>query len=166
MHRAILSAVTLLAGAAFSANAQTPAAPMVIYSDGLASGWQNWSWGATVTLQVPAGGVQPIKVDAGTPWSALDLHHDAFSTAGYSKLTFYINGGVDGGQTLTVHIKTQDGKSPDATYTFQPKVKSWNLVEVPLADIGAANATISDVYIQGGATDYKAYYVDKIQLEP
>jgi hypothetical protein len=60
---------------------------LVVYDDELKNGWQSWSW-AKVDLAVPAGGVKPIKVQ-GEPWSALALHHDAFSTAGYTKLTFH-----------------------------------------------------------------------------
>ncbi|MDI7775265.1 hypothetical protein [Asticcacaulis sp. EMRT-3] len=157
----------MAARAAFAADAPATAAakpPLVLYDDGLQNGWQDWSWGTTNHLQIPAGNVKPIKVEGGA-WSALDLHHDPMSTAGYTKLTFYINGGVEGGQTLGVHVKTPDGKSPPSTFTFKPEVKKWGIVEVPLKDIGAENTTIADVFIQGGADPYKPYYIDKIQFE-
>ena len=144
--------------------AQTPPAPMVLYDDGLQNGWQDWSWGTTNTLQAPAGEVKPIKIE-GTPWSALQLHHDPVSTAGYTKLTFYINGGIDGGQNLTIHIRTKDGVSQPSTFTIQPKVKTWDTVEVSLKDLGGDNQTITDVIFQAGGDAYKPYYITKIKLQ-
>ncbi len=163
--KTFLAAATFGIALAAAAHAQTTAAvaPMVIYDDGLQNNWQNWSWGSTVDMQVPAGGVKPMKVEGGA-WSALDLHHDAVSTAGYTKLTFYVNGGVDGGQTLTVHVKIA-GQAVASSFTIQPKVRSWDIVEVPLKDIGAENVMLEDVFLQGGADAFKPYYIDKIQLE-
>ena len=160
----VIGLMFALSASAQIASATPVVAPMVIYSDGLQNNWQNWSWGATIGLETPAGGVKPIQVEGGA-WSALDLHHDAVSTAGYSKLTFYINGGVDGGQTLSIHVKLADGTSPASNYTIQPKVKTWSVVEVPLKDIGGENQQVTDVFIQGGADPYKPYFIDKIQIE-
>ncbi len=159
--------MTALAGLAAASQAprawaQSTVAPMVVYDDELKNGWQSWSW-AKVELSSPVGSVKPIKVE-GDPWTALALHHDAFSTSGFTKLTFYINGGVDGGQTLLVKALT-DGKAIDSSYPIQPKVKSWNVVEVPLKDIGADNKMIDGIWLQGEADAYKPYYITKIQFE-
>jgi len=145
-------------------NPGTSQPTMVIYDDELKNDWQNWSWGATVELSVPAGGAKPIKV-SGTPWSALDLHHVAMSTKGYTKLTFFINGGVDGGQQLAIKVKAPGGAAVDSNFVIAPKLKTWGRVEVPLKDIGAQDKTIEDIFFQGQATDYKPYYITKIQLE-
>ena len=106
-RRSLIASVMGATGAlAFGARADDKPAPMVIYDDELKNGWQNWSW-ATVALSVPAGQVKPIKVEGGA-WSALALHHDPVSTAGFTKLTFFINGGIDGGQSLAIKLKTGD----------------------------------------------------------
>ncbi len=160
---ATVAASALLATAPAIAQDPRPA-PMVIYDDELKNDWQSWSWGVTLQMSVPAGEVKPIKVE-GTPWSALDLHHSAISTKGYSKLTFFINGGTDGGQQLMVKVKAAGGTAIDSNYTIAPKVKTWVIVEVPLKDIGADDKMIEDVFIQGGAEAYKPYYITKIQLE-
>lgn len=166
MHKILAAAVAsaaLLAAVPAIAQAAKPA-PMVIYDDELKNDWQNWSWSVTLQMSVPAGQVKPIKVE-GTPWAALDLHHSAISTKGYSKLTFFINGGVDGGQQLMVKAKAPGGVAIDSNYVIAPKVKTWVVVEVPLKDIGADDKMIEDVFIQGGADAYKPYYITKIQLE-
>ena len=155
-----LAALALMGGTA--ADAQTASPPIVIYNDALGDGWQSWSW-ATVTMQVPAGNVQPIKVEGG-PWSGLALHHAPIYTKGYSKITFYINGGVDGGQTLAVKVDV-DGKALDKSVVIQPKAKTWSPVSVSLKDIGGQDVNIDGILIQGQADAYKPYYIDKIQIE-
>lgn len=142
--------------------AQTLPKPFVIYDDELKNGWQNWSW-AKVALSTPAGGAKPIKVE-GDPWSALLVHHDAFSTEGYTKLTFFISGGKDGGQTLMVKAFA-DGKDLPSTFAVQPKAKTWAMVEVPLKDLGAEGKKIDGIAVQGQANAYGAYYITRIQLE-
>jgi hypothetical protein len=158
----LVSAILLTTAPAMAQDAKP--APMVIYDDALKNDWQNWSWGTTLELSVPAGQVKPIKVE-GTPWSALDLHHAALSTKGYTRLTFYINGGADGGQQLLVKVKAPGGVAIDSTYAIAPKVKTWAMVEVPLKDIGAEDKMIEDIFFQGAAAAYKPYYITKIQLE-
>jgi hypothetical protein len=136
--------------------------PLVAYEDELKNGFQNWSWAKT-QLAVPIGNGKPIRVE-GDPWSALVLHHDPFSTEGYSKLTFVINGGKDGGQTLMVKAMV-DGKAIEADYVIQPKAKTWSVVEVPLKDINAAGKTIDAIIFQGQGAAYPAYYITRIQFE-
>jgi hypothetical protein len=114
-------------------------------------------------MQVPAGNVQPIKVEGG-PWSGLVLHHAPIYTKGYSKITFYINGGVDGGQTLAVKVDV-DGKALDKSVLIQPKARTWSPVSVPLKDIGGQDINIDGILIQGQADPTKPYYIDKIQIE-
>lgn len=136
--------------------------PFIIYDDELKNGWQNWSWAKT-QLSVPVGNGKPIKVE-GDAWSALALHHDAFSTEGFTKLVFYINGGTAGGQNLFVRAQA-DGKLIEADYVIAPKAKTWAVVEVPLKDIKADNRTIDGFAWQGQAAAYSPYYVTRIQLE-
>ena len=164
MFKTIALSFTAIAlmGAATSTHAQTAPATIVVYNDALADGWQSWSW-AKVTLGVPAGNVEPIKVE-GDPWSALALHHDPIYTKGYSKLTFYINGGVDGGQMVAIKVLV-NGKAVDSNYVIQLKAKTWAAVTVPLKDIGGQDVNIDGIWFQGQADAYKPYYVDKIQIE-
>ena len=143
--------------------AQAPGKPFVAYDEELKNGWQSWSW-AKVALSVASGGSKPIKVE-GDPWSALALHHDPFSTAGFTKLTFYINGGAKGGQTLMVKA-TADGKPIAASeFLLQPKAKTWAVVEVPLKDIGAEGKMLDGFQLQAKETAYSAYYIDRVQFE-
>jgi hypothetical protein len=58
-----------------------------------------------------------------------------------------------------------DGKALDGDFAFQPKAKTWAVVEVPLKDINAAGKTIDTLIWQGQGTAYPAYYITRIQLE-
>ena len=136
--------------------------PLVAFDDELKNGFQNWSWAKT-QLSVPAGSGKAIRVE-GDPWSALVLHRDPFSTEGYTKLTFLINGGKDGNQPLMIKA-TAGGKTIEATYTIQPKAKTWAVVEVPLKDINAVDKTIDGITWQAQGDPYTAYYIARIQFE-
>ncbi len=163
-RRSLIASTAALAGvAAFGARAADKPAPMVVYDDELKNGWQSWSW-AKVELSVPAGTVKPIKVE-GDPWSALAFHHDPFSTEGFTKLSFFVNGGIDGGQSLAVKLIV-DGKPIDSNVVLSPlKPRTWLPGEVSLKDLGGAGKTIDGIWFQGQASAYKPYYITKIQFE-
>jgi hypothetical protein len=155
-------ALALLAATCPAIPAFAQAQPLVVYDNELKSGWQNRSW-AKVETPASSGEVKPLKVQ-GDAWSALALYHDAFATAPYSKLTFYINGGAEGGQRLTVKAMA-DGKALDSSYVIEPKARTWTIVEIALPELSAANRSIDGLMLQADAAPYKPYYITKIQLE-
>jgi len=164
IRRRLFLAALGVAAATFGnlARAEDLPHPLVVYDDELKNGFQNWSW-TTVEMGVPVGNGKPIRVE-GDPWSALALHHEPFSTKGYTKLVFYVNGGAAGGQSIM--IKTMlDKKMIETDYAIQPKAKTWAVVEVPLKDINAADKTIDTLVWQGKEAAYPRYYITRIQLE-
>lgn len=160
-RRGAIALALLAAGLpALAAFAQTT--PFTIYDNEFKSGWQNWSWAKVETPSVAAG-MKPLKVH-GDGWTALALHHEPFSTAQFTKLTFYIHGGPDGGQRLTVKVMA-DGKALDSNYVIEPKAKTWAVVEVALKDLSAENRTIDGLMLQADGTPYKPYFITKMQFE-
>lgn len=161
----IFSTAGALLLSASAIRAQTPLqspAPLLVYDDVMQPGWDNWSW-AKVDLSVPAGNAKPIKVQ-GDAWSALALHHEPFSTKGYTNLVFYVNGGVDGGQAISVKLMV-GGKPLDASYLVTPKTKTWAIAKIPLQDIDGVDKMIEGICFQAQDKAYKPYYVTKIQFE-
>lgn len=158
-------ALAALAAPALAQDAPPPApTPMVIYDDSLSPGWNNWSWARTTLSTDIKADVKPIAVE-GDAYSALFLSHAPFSTKGYSKLTFYINGGPTGGQTIAIKALA-DEKAIDPGYTIHLNANTWNVVEVPLSDLGAADRVISGFWWQAMMNQsYGTYYVTVIQLE-
>ncbi len=164
-RRSLIASTAGLAAAASARPllAQTPAVPpMVVYNDGMGDGWSNQSW-ATVQMDVMAGGHKTIRVEGG-PWSGLSLHHDMFATAPYKKLTFFINGGLDGGQTLLLQPLVM-GKAAKSECTIQLKAKTWLPASIALKDFGADNKSIDGILFQGRETAYTGYYITNIQFE-
>jgi chitinase len=157
---------TLLAMLALStpAFAQTTA-PLAIYGNQLAPGWESWSW-AEVTLGVRASDDErPIQINADA-WEALYLHHAPFSTASYSNFSFWINGGPQGGQSLSVIAFDATGEAiNERSFQFTAPTNSWSRIEIPLSAIGAADTTVSGFLIQN-ATPSTAppFFVNEIGL--
>ena len=142
-------------------------ADQTIYTDSLQNAWQNYSW-ATVdfaSTAAPHTGNDAIAVTTGA-WTALYLHHDAFSSTGYSALTFWINGGADGGRKLQVQA-TLGGAWQTAVTIPSPPANTWALVTIPLSRLGAdGRSNFDGFWIQdaSGTASTTPFYVDDIAL--
>jgi hypothetical protein len=158
-----------------AALAQTPAAvpaveppaaasEKVIYDKALAEGWQNWSWAKT-TLSAELGGSarKPIRVEA-SPWSALYLHHDPFSTQGWTKLAFLIQGSAAGGEVRAFALV--DGKVASDGYLVKFGNAGWTQVEIPLVTLGVENKLTDGIWLQNASgAELPKFYVAEIKLK-
>ncbi len=139
----------------------------IVYDEALQNSWQNWSW-ATVDLASTAAahtGSNSIAVDAGG-WAAVQLGHNFpanFNTAGYGNLTFWVNGGPVGGQTLQVYASVN--------FTAQPAVglaplvaNTWKKITIPLSSLGIDNnANVTTLVVQNASgTPAPTFYLDDI----
>ncbi|MES1200461.1 MAG: hypothetical protein ABUS57_03320 [Pseudomonadota bacterium] len=147
-----------------------PAVPatqsMPIYGNTLQAGWNNWSWATVVLSFVIADPAEtPMKVDAG-PWQAVYLSHAAFNTHGYSTFTFFVHGGAHGGQQLQVIALDTEGHAiPNAAAHIVPVANDWTGVNIPLADLNAADREISGFWIQNASGDTAhRFYLNYISL--
>ncbi|MFO1476152.1 MAG: YDG domain-containing protein [Verrucomicrobiota bacterium] len=141
-------------------------APLLVYTDQLVNGFQNWSW-ATVNLAASSpvhSGTASISVVNGGSYQALYLQHANFSTRIYTNLSFWINGG-SGGQSPTVHGLV-NGTSV-SSYSIGPlPANTWVQYTIPLSTLSIANVSnCSGIWIQGNsASAQPAFYVDDIQF--
>ncbi len=139
-------------------------AESVIYTDALASGWEDWSWDTTSnadnTNPTHSGG-KAYAVQHTVAWGGFYLHAEpAVNTASYTHLRFWIHGGPLGGQQIRIVLNGDDA----ATFAVTAQVNSWTQINVPLTSLGSP-ATISDIYwqdVEGGAQ--AVYYLDDIAL--
>ena len=142
-------------------------ADQTVYTDSLQNAWQNYSW-ATVdfaSTATPHAGSDAIAVTTGA-WTALYLHHDAFSSTAYSALTFWINGGADGSRKLQVQA-TLGGASQAAVALPSPPANAWALVTIPLSHLGVdGRSNLDGFWIQdaSGTASTTPFYVDDIAL--
>src|SRR4051794_40363321 len=120
ISRALVCVV--VAGIASSLCAQTN---QTVFTDSLQNGWQNWSW-ATVNLAnaspVHAGSTS-ISVSS-TNWQALYFHHAVQSGSAFTNLSFWINGGSVGGQSI--QVQATRNTTPQTVVVLAPlPINSW-----------------------------------------
>ena len=165
---ATLFAVALVGAAGWgSALAQDAAAApaestkaMPIYINGLAPGWQSWSW-AKVQLGVEVKGStrKPIKVEA-EGYQALYLAHEPFSTTGYQMLRLLVQGStLDGQANVYLLVK---GKPAGPAKLVKFSNTGWTKVQIPLETLGAKDIVVDGLWVSnpGGDTMPKFYVAD------
>jgi len=139
-----------------------------VYTDSLAAGWQNWSWGATVgfaNINPAYGGAgASISVRYTAAWAGLYLHNDApVGTSTYTSVRFQIHGGTIGGNGLRVVGYNAALAEGLGVQLIPTTAGQWVLVEIPLTSFGITE--ISGLVWQdttGGAQ--AAYYLDAIEF--
>ncbi len=140
-------------------------APLEIYTDQLAHGWQDWSWDTDrelETTQPVQSGTQSISVTYKKGWAGLYLHVDPPIEVGdYSEICFYINGGKKGNQRVNV-VVNQDNSQ---LYSVTAVANTWTLVSVPLTSLGSPGSISDIVFQDGSGGDQPTFYIDQITLE-
>jgi alpha-N-arabinofuranosidase len=152
----------LLAVAPISAKAQ---ANLPIYTDRIVNGFQDWSWGLhtfTTTSPVHSG---TMAISASNALNeAISLYHPDFDTSLYQNLSFWVHGGVAGGQVLRIQALLGLVAQPGTNLPALP-ANTWQQFNINLAAIGAANKTNFDrFWIQRAGGTANPYYLDDIQL--
>jgi hypothetical protein len=139
-----------------------------IYTDSLQNGWMNYGW-ATInynnTSPVHSGSVSVAVTISDNSWQALYIAHAGFNCSTYSNLTFWINGGTNGGQQLQV-VGHAGNASQLSTNLPALVANTWQKYSISLATLGLANRTDMDgFFIQDriGAAQ-PTFYVDDIVL--
>lgn len=162
--RSLGIAAAALFCAALCARAQSP---LLLYTDHLVNGFQDWSWGTrnfNNTSPVHAG-ADSIQLDL-NDWEALSLEHAGFNTSPYKSLTFWANGGTSGGQVLQINVEVNGQTQPAYKLSALPG-NTWRKFTIPLALLGANDQSNVDRFTfqltASGSTG--AFYVDDIQLD-
>lgn len=140
-----------------------------VYTDTLASGAQNWSWGADIDFAhaAPAhtGSASIAVTINASDWGGLYLYLGGELLAKeITGLRFWIHGGSTGGQTLVVKIIDAQNGNWDPNVAITPQANTWTEVVVRLEDVGNPDS-IGGMIIQDntGGTQ-PTFYVDDIDL--
>jgi len=156
--------IGLILAAQFSAPPVTQAAlDLPIYTDALASGWENWSWDASTNLDSASpvqSGSRAVTVQISAAWGALYLHNTAsIDLASYDRLRFWIHGGASGGQQLRV-VANGSGSG----YALTAQGGQWSQVVILLSELGSP-ASLSDLYWQdAGGSPQPLFSLDQVEL--
>ncbi len=147
----------------------TPAAhasdDMQIYSDRFNSGWgDNWSWmpryptnqpvysGSNSMACIPSGAWQAWWLKAG-----MDVE-----TSIYTNVSFWLNGGATGGQSIVVSGETNGTGLPGVWVTAP--TNSWKQVSISLAALGISNRTNLTGFQVGNGTSTQPFFIDDLRL--
>ena len=141
-------------------------ANLPIYTDNLVNGFQDWGWGTrNFSNPSPTHLGSTCSISA-TPSSnpGISFHQNDFNTFPYASLSFWANGGTNGGQVLQVYVEL--GPTDQPAYTCSAlAATTWTQFVIPLSALSAANKTnLNRISIKfaGGSTG--VFYLDDIQL--
>ena len=145
---------------------------IIIYSNSLINGWGDDSYNTTRNFSnvspVHTGSTNSISVSITRAYGGIQLTNTPFSDTNYASLSFWLNGGTNGGQQLQMYgtlgsqIVLQNARFP----LNAPIANTWVQYIVPLAALEVANATnFSGFAIQDGAGGAEStFYLDDIEL--
>ncbi|NOK16108.1 glycosyl hydrolase family 18 protein [Corallococcus carmarthensis] len=147
------------------------ASATTMYDDALGSGWQDWSWAThslTATKPVYAG-TRSISATFG-PWKGLYFHHAGVPTTGYGFVELQVNPGATANPAIALYASVGGvAKSPVALNSTCAggtlKANAWTLCRMPLATLGAANATLDGlVVMENAGRTLPVMYFDNVRL--
>jgi hypothetical protein len=145
-------------------------AQMTVYSNALVNGWENSSYNTTLnfanTSPVYTGSKDSISVTVTSAWGGIQLSHAAITDTAYASISFVLNGGASGGQSLQMYGILTTGVQSARYYLSAPVANTWQQYWVPLSALGVANVSnFTGFAIQDSAgTSEPAFYLDDIQL--
>ena len=84
-------------------------------------------------------GTNSMVFAASSTYQALYLEHDPIDTTIYTNLTFWLNGGSKGGQT--VGVQAEAGTNWETQIQVKAPTNSWQQFTFSLASLGVANVT-------------------------
>lgn len=148
----------------FAARAQSP---LLIYTDRLVNGFQDWSWAAR-NLNNPAPthtGSNSISVTA-TVWQAASFYHSDFDTSTYEAFDFWAHGGSAGGQRLQVYAETNGGAAAAYPLPGALPANTWQRFTIPLTTLGVAtrsNVNRFNIQLRNDGTT-NTFYLDDLQI--
>jgi hypothetical protein len=135
-----------------------------IYIDHIVNGFQDWSWAThNITNSQPPSSVHSGSDSISVSSSGgISFHQTAINTSIYTNLTFWANGGTNGGQVLTVYVSLGTTDQP-GTNLPALAANTWQQFTIPLAALNAANVSnLARISIISGSSS--TYYLDDISI--
>ncbi|GAB4488851.1 MAG: hypothetical protein Fur0016_20470 [Anaerolineales bacterium] len=146
----------------------TPTGGLTIYGD--STSWENWSWNTTVNLNNSSpvqAGSKSIAVTYTSGWGGLSLRKaGGQSTAGYSKITFYVHGGSGGTRKFNFYINTSDSGGQSASVSVSAPAGQWTLVTINLSQVGNPSKIARINFQENTGGSQAVFYIDEIKLVP
>ena len=147
---------------------------MIIYANSLVNGWENASYSGIYsfanTSPLYSNSEYSISATVTGTYGGVQLYHNPMTNTAYSSISFWLNGGADGGQSLQMYgiLGTNIGAGiQNARVSLgTQQANTWVQYTVSLSDLGVANETnFSGFAIQSSvASAQPTFYLDDIEL--
>jgi aryl-phospho-beta-D-glucosidase BglC (GH1 family) len=158
-----------------SGGISAPASAMSVYTDSLASGWQDWSWASSYSLSdgtyVHAGS-KSIRFTVQS-YGGIYLHYtSSFAVGGYGSVQFYVNGGLAAvsASALSVKLYGTSATAVGNTVNFPASVPAsqWSLISIPISSFGLSATTQVTGFVIQANVDASAgnIWIDDISFVP
>jgi len=144
---------------------------MHIYSGRFDDGWgDDWSWMPRYATNNPGYTINPVYVQSHSmalvpsgQWQAWWLKSDAnLDTTIYTSVSFWLNGGGTGGQSIVVSGET-NGTGLSGIWVTAP-TNSWQQITLSLASLGINNVTNLTGFQVGNGTSTQPFFIDDLRL--
>lgn len=165
----IVLALALLVGLSMTPRpAHTQGVELVIYTDSLAAGWENWSWSTTTNFAATApvySGTRSLAVTYTAAWAGLYLHRNTLvNSADYDLLRFWVHGGSAGGQRLEVKLADGGNNVLSTSVTVTAQAGVWSQVDIPLAALSAPGQISGVVWQDITGAAQAQFFLDQISF--
>ena len=138
---------------------------MLIYSDRFNNGWgDNWSWMPRYTTNNPVyTGSNAMACVPSGQWQAWWLKSGtSVDTTIYTNVSFWLNGGATGGQSISVSGELDGSGLPGVSVTAP--TNSWKQVTISLASLGINKKTNLTGFQFGNGTSMQPFFIDGLRL--
>src|SRR5208282_2740235 len=165
MLRSLVLILGLLSGAAAHATDG-----MQIYSGRFDNGWgDSWSWMPRYATNNPVYTNSPVYTQSNSmalvpsgQWQAWWLKSDtSVDTTIYTNVSFWLNGGATGGQSIGINAELGGSELPGIWVTAP--TNSWNQVTISLAALGVSNKTNLTGFQIGNGTSTQPFFIDDLR---
>ena len=153
--------------------------PLAVYDNALQSGFNDRSWSTNYSLANLSpvhGGADSIRFNAAN-YQGVQLVADnlEFNLVDYASVTFWVNGGTAGAQTLTLYVSDNYAAVNNLTFDVATLIpggavpqNAWAQVTLDFDSVGFTSGTFNGVVIQdrSGGGGQPPVYIDDITFNP
>ncbi|MBC7808201.1 MAG: hypothetical protein H7145_18880 [Akkermansiaceae bacterium] len=140
---------------------------LTVYTDGLENGWQERGWAKVIDY----ANASPVRGSVGTsirveaaPYEAVKIYNPAADLSSYRHLVFFLHGGNEGGQVLTV-ATVAAGKTQKGVPLAPLPANKWVRVIVPLSELGIqGRRDVNAFWLQDASAAPAVFHIDDIQF--
>jgi sugar lactone lactonase YvrE len=166
--RAMQRLLAFVTGCFLLASIDARALDLPVYTDGLQSGFEDYSYGGGTNLAngtpTHGGSAVSIAFTGNGSFNAMAFHHaPAFAAGAYSGLRLFIHGGAAGGQQLALILYRPDDTTTAPYLLPAATAGTWTQIDVSFATLGFHDA-FNRIDLQTASGVQPVMYVDDVSL--